>query len=213
MVGRVLRPWKDKTDAIVINVAGAGGRISTLVDLEYGSVKEVKEGEGLLEAEEREQEEEEAFTEQLKRTGKPVLKLREAKSLFAASHQAWLSTSGGVMFISAGEWTYFLWPNQDQAGTWDVCRKPKAGRWERTEHAGLDVEMAMSWAEAEAEDHSSFNVSRKASWRSGKPSEAQINYAMALGIQQANQLGKSDLSDAISVVKESRALDPFIGRV
>lgn len=212
MVGRVLRPWAGKDDAVVLNVAGGGGRISTLIDLEPGAVEEIGEGEGLLEAEERE--ELEAAAEDQKREVRvgQVLRLKEVTGLFAASHQAWLSTAGGVPFIGAGEWTYFLWPSQAEPGTWDVCRKTGNRRWERTEHTGLDVELAMSWAEAEAEDNGSFSVSRKASWRSGKPSDAQLNYAYGLGID-ATDMNKSQVSDAISVVKESRALDPFVGIV
>lgn len=213
MIGRVLRPWHGKTDAIVINVAGAGGKIATLVDLEPGSVEEVKDGEGLLEAEEREAEEREeelALLDHRTRTAR--LKLKEAASLFEASHHAWQATAGGVMFLSAGEWTYFLWPNRAEPGTWDVCRKPRSGKWERTHHTCLDTEMAMSWAEAEAEDHGSFSLSRKASWRSGKPTAAQTDYATALGIDPEG-MNKSQLSDMISYVKESRALDPFIGVV
>lgn len=212
MVGRVLRPWAGKTDAIVINVNGAGGRLSTLVDLEPGAVREVKEGEGLLDAEEREAEE--LFEDSTKTRDSPQrqIKLKEASSLFAASRSAWLSTAAGVMFISAGERTYFLWASQAEPGTWDVCWKPKYGKWQRTEHTGLDVELAMAWAEAEAEDNGSFSVARKASWRSGKASEAQMNFAATLGIQ-GQGMSKSDLSDRISVVLESQSLDQFVGRV
>lgn len=213
MVGRVLRPWHGKTDAIVINVAGAGGRISTLVDLEPGAVDEVKEGEGLLEAEERE--ELETAEENLNGpvTSNRRLELKEISSLFEASHSAWLSTAGGVMFLSAGEWTYFLWPSHGTPGAWDVCRKQKYGTWQRTQHQGLDAELAMSWAEAEAEDHGSFSVSRKASWRrAAKPSQAQLDYAAGLGIP-ADGMTKPELSDAISYVLESRALDPYVGVV
>lgn len=212
MVGRVLRPWPGKTDAVILNVAGGGGKISTLVDLSPGEIAEVKEGEGLLDAEERE--ELEAAAEESARTEiqrRHTLRLREIASLFEASHRAWGTTAGGVMFLAAGEWTYFLWPSKEVSGGWDVCRKPQyRGRWERTEHTGLPVEMAMSWAEAEAEDHGSFSVSRSASWRRGKPSEKQVAYAQRLGIT-VGDMGKADLNDAISYVVESRALDPFIG--
>jgi superfamily II DNA or RNA helicase len=213
MVGRVLRPWKGKTDAVILNVAGGGGRISTLIDLEPGSVQEIGEGEGLLDAEEREElEEAETAAERKDIARQAKLRMTEVKGLFAASHQAWLSTAGGVQFIGAGEWTYFLWPSQAEPGTWDVLRHQKYGKWQRTEHTGLDVELAMSWAEAEAEDHGSFSVSRKASWRSGKPSPAQLDYAYGLGID-ATDMKKSQLSDAISYVLESRQLDPYVGVV
>lgn len=210
MVGRVLRPWKDKTDAIILNVSGAGGKLATLVDLSPGDVVEVAEGEGLLEAEEREAE------EQTPDDAAPVRSNRKldfkAVDLFAASHQAWLTTKGGVMFISAGEWTYFLWPSRAADGTWDVCRYAKNGRAELTEHLGLGVEMAMSWAEAEAEDHGSFSVSKKASWRRGKPSEAQVSFARGLGID-TEDMGKAEVSDAISVALTSRFLDPLLNRL
>lgn len=209
MVGRVLRPWPSggKKDALVLNLNGAGGKLATLIDLEPGLVEEIQEGETLTEAVERE----EAQGHTLITRGHPAFGLKMSEvNLFAASGTAWLSTAGGVMFISAGEWTYFLWPSKAEAGGWDVCRKPKRGKWERTQHTGLTAELAMSWAEAEAENHGSFSVSRKASWRGGKPSEAQLTFAYGLGID-ATQMNKADVSDAISVALESRALDPFVG--
>lgn len=211
MVGRVLRPWHDKTDAIVINVNGAGGKLSTLIDLEPGAIRELGEGEGLLDAEEREElEEVEASTKPLGSRPRPI-HLKEVKSLFAASHTAWLETAGGIMFISAGDWTYFLWANQEVPGTWDVYRLAKKGGVEATEHRAMDAEMAMSWAEAEAEEHGSFQVTRKAAWRSGQPSTPMLQYATALGIQTQG-LSKSELSDRISVVITSKRLDPYLSR-
>lgn len=209
MVGRVLRPWHGKTDAVILNVAGAGGKLATLVDLEPGAVEEVKEGETLEEAIEREAEE----SVNGPVTSNRKLELREVTSLFEASHSAWLMTKGGVMFIGAGEYTYFLWPSREgEPGTWDVCWINKAGQASMTPHTGLPSEMAMSWAEAEAEDHGSFSVSRKASWRKGKPSEAQLGFAAQLGIDTTD-MGKADVSDAISITMESRRLDPQLARL
>ena len=210
MVGRVLRPWTGKTDALVLNVAGAGGKLCTLIDLEPGAVEEVKEGEALDEALEREEEEAAAEQEGREIRARQV-KLTEV-SLFQASRSAWLSTRGGVMFISAGEYTFFLWPSKAEPGRWDVCWMDKRGAARISPHTGLDVEMAMSWAEAEAEDHGSFSVSRKASWRSGKPTAAMESYADMLGIDHTG-MKKAELSDAISVTKESRRLDPHLARL
>ena len=212
MVGRVLRPWHDKHDAIVINVSGAGGQLATLVDLAPGQVEEVKDGEGLLEAEERELEEleqEEALAGE--RVVRARIQLKEASALFAASHQAWLSTAGGVQFLSAGEWTYFLWPSLNEPGKWDVLRRAKRMTPERTPHRDLDIEMAMSWAEAEAEDNGSFSLARSATWRRGKPTDAMIRYAETLGIEHSG-LSKAELSDATSVAIETGVLDQYIGR-
>lgn len=211
MVGRVLRPWPagGKKDALVLNLNGAGGKLTTLIDLEPGLVEEIREGETLTEAVERE----EAEGHTLITRGHPAFGLRMSEvNLFAASGTAWLSTAGGVMFIGAGDWTYFLWPSKAEAGGWDVLRKQKRGRWERTAHTGLTAELAMSWAEAEAENHGSFSTSRKASWRGGKPTQPMLDLAYTLGIDTAG-MGKAAVSDAISYVLESRALDPYIGVV
>lgn len=211
MVGRVLRPWPTggKKDALVLNLNGAGGKLSTLIDLEPGLVQEIREGETLTEAVERE----EAEGHTLITRGHPAFGLRMSEvNLFASSGTAWLQTAGGVMFIGAGDWTYFLWPSVVQDGAWDVCRRPKRGKPEQTHHQGLTMELAMSWAEAEAENHGSFSVSRKASWRGGKASEAQLGLAHSLGIDTTG-MGKADVSDSISVALESRAIDPYLRRV
>jgi superfamily II DNA or RNA helicase len=203
MVGRVLRPWKGKEDALVINVAGAGGKLCTLVDLEPGVVEEVRDGETLDEAEEREA----AEAEERAPRALPI-SLKET-SLFTGSSHAWLETRGGVMFISAGEYTFFLWPSRQDQGSWDVCWMDKKGSAAISPHRSLPLEVAMSWAEAEAEEYGSFSVSRKASWRKGKPSPAQVDFARALGIEP-DGMTKAELSDAISVAKESRRLDKHL---
>lgn len=211
MVGRVLRPWPagGKKDALVLNLNGAGGKLTTLVDLEPGLVESVKDGETLTEAIERE----EAEGHTLITRGHPAFGLKMSEvSLFAASGTAWLSTAGGVMFIGAGEWTYFLWPSKAEAGGWDVLKRQSHGRWYRTPHTGLTAELAMSWAEAEAENHGSFSVSRKASWRRGPATQAQLDRAYRLGID-ATGMNKAEISDAMYRYEVSWALDPYIGVV
>lgn len=203
MVGRVLRPWHGKSDAVILHVGGAGGKLCTLIDLEPGSVTGVEEGETLLDAEERE-----ALEGEAREVLAGPIVFREV-DLFAASHQAWLSTHAGVQFLSAGEYTWFLWPSKLEPGTWDVCWLGKAGDAHRTGHCGLSVEMAMVWAETEAEEHGSFSLARTARWRRGKPSEAQLGYALMLGID-AGDMNKAELSDAISIAKESRRLDRHV---
>lgn len=212
MVGRVLRPWPagGKKDALVLNLNGAGGKLTTLIDLEPGLVEEIREGETLTEAVERE----EAEGHTLITRGHPAFGLKMSEvNLFAASGTAWLSTAGGVMFIGAGEWTYFLWPSKAEAGGWDVLkRESSTGRWYVTAHTGLTAELAMSWAEAEAENHGSFSTSRKASWRRGPVTERQLERAHRLGID-ATGMNKAEISDAMYRYEVSWALDPYIGVV
>jgi hypothetical protein len=77
---------------------------------------------------------------------------------------------------------------------------------------GLDVELAMSWAEAEAEDHGSFSISRKASWRRGAPTQRQLDRAARLGLD-ATGMNKSEISDLMYWYEVSWALDPYVGVV
>lgn len=202
MVGRVLRPYPGKTDALVLNVAGPGRRICTLIDLEPGAVTQVQDGESLTEAVVREAE----AADQVVSRGSIAfdLKFRDVNA-FAASTAAWLTTRAGVQFISCGQTTVFLWPGEP--GLWDVCTVVKGQPWRRTEHTGMDIGSAMAWGEAVAEDYGDFSVQRSASWRKGKPSEGQVNFAGALGIPNAGAMRKGDLSDAISVAVASRTFD------
>ena len=204
MVGRVLRRYPGKTDALVLNVAGPGQKICTLVDLAPGEVVTLDPEETLAEAAQREERDRQSL-------GEGKLEFKEVDA-FAASTAAWLKTAKGVLFISAGQTTVFLWPSPEP-GLWDVCLARKGVRkWVRTDHAGLDLGSAMAWGEAVAEDYGDFSVQRKASWRKGKPSEAQTDLAASLGIQGWDALGKGDLSDAISVTFASRVFDRFVKR-
>lgn len=207
MVGRVLRKYPGKSDALVLNVAGPGKRICTLIDLAPGAVHEMQEGELLTEAVVREAE----AADQVVSRGSIAfdLKFRDVNA-FAASSAAWLTTHAGVQFISAGQTTVFLWPGQH--GLWDVCTVVKGQPWNRSEHIGLDIGSAMAWGEAVAEEHGDFSTQRSARWRKGKPSEAQQRVAEGLGLE-FSQLNKGQLSDAISVTFASRVFDRFAGKV
>lgn len=204
MVGRVLRPYPGKTDALVLNVAGPGQRICTLIDLE-DTVHEVKDGETLAEAAEREEKERREHGE------KGLfgdLKFKDVDA-FAASKAAWLKTPGGVVFLPCGETMVFLWPSA-QAGLWDVCRVTKGDKWRRTGHTGVDLGSAMAWGEAVAEDYGSLNHSRKASWRRGPATEAQVGVAHRLRIKNPETMGKGELSDAISMAFAAQSFDQHV---
>ena len=208
MVGRVLRPWPGKTEALVLDLVGASSnKLRTLIDLEPGAVQAMRDGETLAEAVVREAEE----GNQKVPAGSLAfeLKVRDVSS-FDASEYAWNRTQGGVLFISCGEARVFLWPTPDQSGLWDVCVSPNPGRkWERTPYTGLPIGEAMAWGEAVSEDHADFSVARSAKWRKAKPSEAQLAYAEGLGINPAG-MNRGQLSMAIDAVKSSRLFDRFI---
>ena len=197
MVGRVLRPFPGKDHALVMNVAGPGVQLATLIDLAEGVVSEVEEGELLTEAVQREEKERGSVGE---------LSFKDVDP-FAASPTAWLRTRGGNLFISCGQAVVFLWPTPGAtvANLWDVAYYVKGQKAKLTEHVGLDLGSAMAWGEAKAEDFGEFSVQRSARWRQGPPSEGQQRVGDSLRIDHS-KMTKGQLSDAISVALVSRVL-------
>lgn len=207
MVGRVLRPYPGKTEALVLDLAGASANgLRTLIDLEPGAVQAVGDGESLAEAVVREAEEQEkkvpagslAFE----------LKVREVNS-FASSEHAWHRTPRGVLFINCGEVRVFLWPSAEP-GLWDVCTQTRRAGWQRTDRTGLDLGSAMAWGEATAEDYADFSVARSARWRKEKPSQTQLDFAKDLRIEGAEKMRRGQLSEAIDVREGARIFDPYV---
>lgn len=222
MVGRALRPYPGKDDALVLSVGGMSGRLRTLIDLEPGAVRVVRPGESLAEAVARE----EAENNQLVSAGaRPFeIKVKHA-DLFAASKSAWLRTEGGVMFIPVTDGEVFLWPRDD--GRWQVRHAPHTTaraklRWPVLRD-DLTLDMAMAWGETEAEDrdHGSPNgrahsvSARAATWRKSKepPSAGQMAACRARSIPVPEGATKAEISDVLSVWTATRKFDPFVQRL
>lgn len=210
MVGRGLRPWPGKTDCLVLDVTGGGGKISTLIDLAPEEIRDRRDGESLGEAAVREEAEGNvtvsadniAFN----------LKHRDI-DLFRASSHAWLRTPAGVMFIPVANDEIFVWPTAD--GAWDVCHAAGNRKWVRL-HRNLPLGTAQAWAETEAEERMPFNGKKDADWRR-RPAEArQITMARSYGIKAAEEFGdvprKGQVSDAISIAKASQKFDGWMRR-
>lgn len=226
MVGRVLRPFPGKLDALVLDVVGASetNKLATLVDLEEGLFPERKPcrtcfeipcvcpckvcgaDKGHCECEPEEEGAAAAADLVLKGTGAVL-------DLFASSRSAWLQTRRGVWFIPTGESHIILWP--EAAGTWTVADVPRGGTWTPL-HGGVNLEAAMSWGEVEAEDRDDGPFgqisTRAASWRRRKspPSQAQLDKAARMRIMHAPDVTKAELSDMISVAVASRLIDPYV---
>lgn len=222
MVGRVLRPWPGKADALVLDVVGASThhKLATLIDLAPGTVKAIGEGESLAEAEEAAElaaiADEEARAEwarQSRMAAKDV-------DLFAQSRNVWLRTPAGVWFVPTREGEYFLWPSSEP-GRWDVCVAPMDGYkrlpWQRL-HTGLSLDLAMSWAQTEAEEADASVASRDASWRKGKTKASEGQKGMLRRYYREdeydeNTITKADASDMISVDIAARVFDRHYRRL
>lgn len=207
MVGRVLRPYPGKTEALILDLVGASAnRISTLVDLAPGDVVSMRDGESLAEAVVREAEE----ANQKVPAGSLAFELRVRDvDAFAASSHVWGRTRAGVLFISCGDTYVFLWPSRDVPGAWDVCVAKKGEKWQRTPYVGLSIGEAMAWGEAVSEDWADFSVQRSARWRQERPGDRQVNYARLLGIDPAG-MRKGSLSEAIDRVLASEYFDTYV---
>jgi hypothetical protein len=219
MAGRGLRLYPGKTDCLILSVGGMSGRLRTLVDLEPGSVRTVRQGESLLDAVEREETEDRA---PVAAGARPFRVTHKDVSLFAGSRSAWLRTQGGVMFIPVGDGEVFLWPSEPAShGLWDVRHAPRqARRWPRM-HAGLSLEMAMAWAETEAEDidgsvMGTMSIAKRtASWRKKKepPSAGQLGACRSWGVAVPEGATKAEVSDLLSVRVASLKFDPHVARM
>lgn len=214
MVGRVLRPWPGKDDALVLDVVGIAGRhkLQSLVDL----VKtEVQDGESYAEARQR-------IEEEIRQRVDAPEKIKGAVAaqqveLFANSHSVWLQTRGGTWFIPVTYGVFFLWPALqemgDQPGTFRLGYKTSKRGGQREKgwiETGLTLEYAMAWGETLAELDDPTISQKDREWRRRKPSAAQIDFAVkihAASAEDAMIMRKGALSDAISIALASRMLD------
>lgn len=212
MVGRVLRPYPGKADALVLDLVGASSnKLRTLVDLDPTvPLREVQEGETLQEAIEREAEEDkDGPVNTFVTEGMFGLKVKDV-DMFSASDKVWLKTRAGVLFVPAGDTTVFLFKSLADPSLMDVVTytkgHPRPVR--HPKHQGLDLSTAMAWGEVVAEDVGAFSVAKSASWRKGKPSEDQLRVTESLGIDTTG-MRRGAVSDVISVAFASRDLDPY----
>lgn len=221
MAGRVLRPspHTGKTDALLLLLAGQGGTIRTLVDLDDTVVIPARDDESLDDVYARQEEirEEMEAKRAARENAKPkTFRLKsQAVDLFASSPAyQWLTTAGGAQFIPlGGNGHLVLWPSQEGSGLWDVVWVPEQNRvpWERL-HTGLDLGPAMAWAESEADERSHLNTGKSASWRRKPASEKLVNFARSYKVRIPEGMRAGEASDLIAVAQASRRVDKHLPR-
>ena len=202
MVGRVLRPYPGKEDALVLNMIGAGGTLRTLIDLDPGLVTPALPGESLTEAYVRQ--ETRAETRVSADNLLFALKHRDL-DLFGSSAHVWLRTRGGVLFLPMKAGEVFLWPDEDD--TWLVAWAPPGNRpWKRL-HRRLPLGLAQAWAETEASGTIFSLSAASARWRKETADVRTVTRARSMGITVPPGSTRGWVSDQISTVLAGQKFD------
>lgn len=234
MVGRALRLYEGKSDALVLDLSGTT-RAMKLIHL-----SELVHGMGLETTEVDEDGEEIICPDCGMNAGKCICEVEEEEirvkvrregpvdmvtiDLLDDDDTLWLETPAGVPFIPLSEgWNVFVWPKHSaERDEWTVGsintkqRNPNgtpAGSWAETDPTGERVYYPMATAIRKAQewviDHDFQLPSRYQSWRKKNqaPSDQQVSLARRLKIVGSETFTKGRLSDEISIAFVSNVLD------
>ncbi|WP_327703608.1 DEAD/DEAH box helicase [Streptomyces decoyicus] len=208
MVGRVLRPWEGKCDALVLDVMGSSTRhkLASLVDLTEREMEQPEEGQTLAEAALKE------VPEQTPRLLGSKVAWQDV-NLFHQSEVRWLQTRGGVWFIPAGAERFFLVPGEEpqtyRIRLWDR----QAGSRTPNPDPEYPLEFAMRWAEIYAQRRAPYLARKAAGWRSGPASPKQLAACKRLGVSVPTGASAGDVSDLMDVAMASRQIDRAVSCV
>lgn len=201
MVGRVLRPWPGKQDALVLDVMGASTRhkLATLADLTERDLT-VDDEESLAAA---------ALDDDP--DALPGLRAVAVDwqdiSLFDESPVRWLRTDGGNWFIPAGDALYFLLPG-DEPGSYRLRRStPGEGVRPPSPDPEYPLEYAMQWAEIYAQRAAWKLAQRGAGWRQRPPSSKQLGWCRWKRIPVPPGATAGEVSDLRAVYEASARID------
>jgi len=216
MVGRALRLWDGKEDALVLDLVGTSRvlKLVTLASLDSGApVRKVDTDGADLPADEDEEDPLEIAGITAKPKNRRLGPIDTIGIDLLGPDETgilWMGTEKGVPFLSPPEsnQVVFLWevgPDQYRVGHMAT----KGG----TDNGWVDdrvypLAIAKDVAEDFVTDSGWMFPLRAASWRrSQPPSEAQLRFARSLGILDAEQMTRARLSDEITITLVSRRLD------
>jgi len=213
IVGRVLRPFPGKSEALVLDVVGASRLhgLHTVVSLFGQATKDAVEGEL---GEDLDDEGLDAASglgladDEVYRDG-PLVSVEV--DLFHSSPMAWLRTRAGVWFIAAGERYIAILPGF-KPGTYDVTAMHKdrvgTGVWVATGIA--DLSYAMAWAEGEVTSGEKMIATKERSWRAKPPSDKMRAFASRLRIIVPDGARSGEVSNLITLSLASGRIDPHL---
>lgn len=209
MVGRALRPFLGKSDALVLDVVGASQRhaLASPVDLFGDDPKERDAIQAELDGVEADDLDEGELTADYV-IGPTV---SEEVDLFHGSVMQWLRTDGGIWFLPAGE-RYIAIVPAEQPLHYDVVAMPKRRGGEPTARWVIqnvaDRAYAMAWAEGEVTPRELTTAKRERGWRMQAPTVKQWALASRLRVPFVTGMTCGELSSAIEVKLATVRIDP-----
>jgi superfamily II DNA or RNA helicase len=232
MAGRGLRPVPgipvEEQDCIVLCVADSTTDLCTIADLSDRPLD--RKATGALTAMEDAWDIGAALEQEARHwTGK--VDAKQFDPLVTRSSKVWRTTKGGTYFLPISkdrEYVFVVGTSvfayeQDSRAGYNIRQMNMVAR---RLHADLpDLELALSIAEDEAQerggDLGKLLADKNRAWRKERPSEQMLSMAERLGlsaevqrIMNARAGGKAGkVSDLISRVQASRALDPMVERI
>lgn len=210
MVGRALRLWPGKSNALVLDFVGGAQGVS--LSLEAILRQSAPEDDGSEEAREARDElpvgEDDEKLYVVGKGNRPI-------DLFAGSGAQWLTTEHGVPFIATRTHLYFVC-QPPEADTWNVgvCRrdamirngKVVGGKWLRE---GVDADDAINYATIVAVDDDAQLANADSKWRKGKPTQEQIYRARSIGCVIGPNDKRGEVSDRLTLRQASITLAPI----
>ena len=173
-IGRVLRPWPGKNEALVLDFVGAAQGMSLNLD----AILRQSEPDDPPDEDQEDEEKRERLPsgqELMFRVGKGTKNV----DLFAGTSVVWQTTDLGVPFVATRSKFYFLFGHE---GLWSVGACPigglRGGSWLRQD---MTPEEALNYASIVAVDDDEHIASTESAWRKKPVSAALRNRARAIG--------------------------------
>jgi superfamily II DNA or RNA helicase len=225
MVGRVLRLWPGKSDALVLDVVGASARHGLGAGIELFGEKSIYDERDELDDDGEQIDPDDELTldtigdalgagdvDDPSWVNGPITS--EVIDLFHGSESAWMRTRAGVWFLPTKERYVIILRAAAYGGTgWSVVAIQKdrvriaESRFVVPEVS--DLSYAMAYAESDIRPGEELVSRRSRPWRKGTPSEKQRALASKFGIMSEG-LTAGALSNLIEVEIATRRIDPYL---
>ena len=206
MVGRILRPFVGKEDAILLDVAGAADNgLATIADLAGLPPGSVKKGKSLLDAAE------EAAAVEQQKVAVAARRTRHI-DLLRRSELRWIEVDGAWVLPAGADQVMILVASDYEGGgeAWDVWRSEKGRSLIRESGKPLALDWARGVGEEVARAQGGVLSRSDAAWRNRPASEAQRSALERMGyadkLAGINRGGASDLMTAHYAAKNIRKL-------